>query len=212
MQLRVLGPVDARADRRSLALSGAKQRAVLAMLGLEANRTVSADHLIVWANSHRASAAKMLQNYVLRLRGLLGAGAGLEILTRWRDYELRIDPESVDVCRVERLLTAANRAAGGGAPVDAAREALALRRGPACRTWPTSRSRRRRSGGWRNSGWRRQSSDRRRPPPSDRGEINALVADAPLAGAFPRQRMLACIAVAARRRRTRPTAMRGGRW
>ena len=46
MQLRVLGPVEASADHRSLPLGGAKQRAVLAMLALEANRTVSADRLI----------------------------------------------------------------------------------------------------------------------------------------------------------------------
>jgi DNA-binding SARP family transcriptional activator/WD40 repeat protein len=133
MQLRVLGPVDARADGRPLALGGAKQRAVLAMLGLEPNRTVSADHLIegLWGEHPPSSAAKMLQNYVWRLRGLLGAESGAEILTRGRDYELRIDPESVDVCRVERLLREATRAAEAGEPVDAAREALALWRGPA---------------------------------------------------------------------------------
>ena len=153
MQLRVLGPVDALADGRSLALGGAKQRAVLAMLGLEANRTVSADHLIEgrWGEHAPPSAAKMLQNYVWRLRGLLGADAGAEILTRGRDYELRIDPESVDVYRVERLLREASRATESGEPVDAAREALASWRGPVG-TWPTSRSRRRRSGGWRSSG------------------------------------------------------------
>ena len=133
MQLRILGPVEARADGRSLALGGAKQRAVLAILGLEANRTVSADHLAegLWGEHPPASAAKMLQNYVWRLRGVLGSGAGAEILTRGRDYELRIDPESVDVCRVESLLGDATRAAEAGEPVDAARRALALWRGPA---------------------------------------------------------------------------------
>jgi WD40 repeat protein/DNA-binding SARP family transcriptional activator len=133
VQLRVLGPVDARADGRPLSLGGAKQRAVLAMLGLEANRTVSADHLIegLWGEHPPASAAKMLQNYVWRLRGLLDADAGAEIVTRGRDYELRIDPGSVDVCRVDWLLREATRAAEAGEPVDAAREALALWRGPA---------------------------------------------------------------------------------
>jgi len=133
MQIRVLGPVEARADGRSLALGGSKQRAVLAMLGLEANRTVSADRLIegLWGERAPASAAKMVQNYVWRLRTVLGEGAGAEIVTRGRGYELRIDPDSVDVGRFERLLAEASRAAGNGAPTDAAREALALWRGPA---------------------------------------------------------------------------------
>jgi DNA-binding SARP family transcriptional activator len=133
MQIRVLGPVEASVDGRSLALGGSKQRAVLAMLGLEANRTVSADRLIegLWGEHPPASAGKMVQNYVWRLRTVLGEDAGAEIVTRGRGYELRIDPDSADVGRFERLLTEAGRAAGEGAPTDAAREALALWRGPA---------------------------------------------------------------------------------
>src|SRR5215210_6522105 len=46
MRLSILGPVEASVDGRPVALGGAKQRAVLAMLGLEANRAVPADHLI----------------------------------------------------------------------------------------------------------------------------------------------------------------------
>jgi WD40 repeat protein/DNA-binding SARP family transcriptional activator len=133
MQLRVLGPVEASADGRSLPLGGAKQRSVLAMLGLEANRTVSADHLIegLWGEHAPASAAKMVQNYVWRLRTVLGEAAGAEILTRGGGYELRIDPDSVDVLRFQRLLAEAARSGGSGAPADAAHEALALWRGPA---------------------------------------------------------------------------------
>ena len=40
MQIRVLGHFEASVDDHPVALGGAKQRAVLAMLGLEANRTV----------------------------------------------------------------------------------------------------------------------------------------------------------------------------
>ncbi len=46
MHLRVLGPVEATSDGRSLPLGGAKARAVLAMLGLEANRTVPTERLV----------------------------------------------------------------------------------------------------------------------------------------------------------------------
>ena len=46
MQIRFLGHLEASVDDRPVTLGGAKQRAVLAMLGLEANRIVTADHLI----------------------------------------------------------------------------------------------------------------------------------------------------------------------
>ena len=127
MQICVLGPLELSVDDHPVALGGTKQRAVLAMLGLDANHAVTADRLIegLWGEEPPASAAKMVQNYVWRLRGALPAGAGAEIVTRGRSYELRIDRELVDVCRLERLVSEAAR--GGSA--DAAREALALFRG-----------------------------------------------------------------------------------
>jgi DNA-binding SARP family transcriptional activator len=109
------------------------------MLVLDANRTVSADHLVegLWGEHPPASAAKMVQTYVWRLRTALGAAGGPqrehgrpEILTRGRGYELRVDPDAVDVCRLERLLTIAGRGDGNGASAAAARDALALWRGP----------------------------------------------------------------------------------
>src|SRR3954454_748825 len=113
MQLCLLGHLEASVDDRPVVLGGAKQRAILAMLGLEANRTVTADRLIegLWGEDPPASAAKMVQNYVWRLRGVLADDGGAEILTHGRGYELRIDPELVDVRRVERLLAGGARRA-----------------------------------------------------------------------------------------------------
>src|SRR3954454_6777202 len=131
MQIRVLGHLEATVDDRPVVLGGAKQRAILAMLGLEANRTVTADRLIegLWGEDPPASAAKMVQNYVWRLRGVLADDGGAEILTHGRGYELRIEPDWVDVHRFEQLVSEAGRAAQAGEPGDAAREALALFRG-----------------------------------------------------------------------------------
>ena len=133
MQIRVLGHLEASVDDRPLALGGAKQRAVLAMLGLEANRTVTADRLIegLWGEEPPASAAKMVQNYVWRLRKLLADDGGAEIVTHGRGYELRIDRERVDVCRLERLVSEAAARPTARRPGGAAREALALLRGDA---------------------------------------------------------------------------------
>ena len=111
MRLSVLGHLEASVDDRPVALGGAKQRAVLAMLGLEANRAVTADRLIegLWGEQPPPSAAKMVQNYVWRLQKLLAGDGGAEIVTRGRAYELRIDRELVDVCRLERLVSEAAR-------------------------------------------------------------------------------------------------------
>jgi DNA-binding SARP family transcriptional activator len=88
MEIRLLGSVEASAGERPVALGGSKQRAVLAMLSLEANRVVSTDRLIegLWGEEPPASAGKMVQNYVWLLRKLLADGGDAEIVTRGRGY------------------------------------------------------------------------------------------------------------------------------
>ena len=173
MQIRVLGHLEASVDDRPLAFGGAKQRAVLAMLGLEANRAVTADRLIegLWGEAP-PSAAKMVQNYVWRLRKLLDDDGGAEIVTRGRAYELRIDREQVDACRLERLVSEAAR--GRGRRAGEARRARRSRCSAASRsrTSPTSRSRPRDPPARGAAPDRRRAGDRRRPgrrpPPGDR--------------------------------------------
>src|SRR5690349_3041046 len=120
MNIQLLGHVEAGAGGRPVPLGGAKQRAVLAMLALEAGTLVSADRLIegLWGEDPPPSAAKMVQNYVWRLRKVL---ADAEIVTRGRAYGLQIDRELVDALRFERLVGQATR----GEP-EVARQALAL--------------------------------------------------------------------------------------
>ena len=105
MDLRLLGPIEARRDERPIALGAPKQRAVLAMLALQVGRTVSVDHLAegLWGEQPPASAPKMVQLYVSQLRRLLG-GDGTEIVTRGRGYELRLAAGAVDAVEFERLL------------------------------------------------------------------------------------------------------------
>jgi WD40 repeat protein/DNA-binding SARP family transcriptional activator len=131
MRISILGHVEASVDDQPVTLGGAKQRAVLAMLGLEANRPVTADRLAegLWGEHPPQSAGKMVQNYVWRLRQTFADDGGAEIVTRGSGYELRIDRELVDVCRLERLVSEAARAAENGRANGAAREALALFRG-----------------------------------------------------------------------------------
>src|SRR4051794_29341834 len=105
MDLHLLGPVEATLDGRPIPLGAAKQRAVLAMLALQPNATVSVDRLVegLWGEEPPATAAKMVQLYVSQLRRLL-AGDGAEIVTHGRGYELRVPPDAVDAARFERLV------------------------------------------------------------------------------------------------------------
>src|SRR5262245_27706055 len=123
MNVHLLGPVEVRLDGRPIALGARKQRAVLAMLALQAGRPVPAARLAegLWGEEQPPSASKMVELYVHQLRRLL-AGNGAEIATRGRGYELRLSDGEVDATRFERLLGAARP-----------REALALWRGdPLC--------------------------------------------------------------------------------
>jgi predicted ATPase/DNA-binding SARP family transcriptional activator len=105
MRVRLLGPIEASLDGRTIPLGPPKQRAVLAMLALAPNTTVPVDRLIegLWGEDSPGSAAKMVQHYVSRLRRAV-AGADAEILTRGRGYELRLDPDQVDAVAFERLV------------------------------------------------------------------------------------------------------------
>jgi WD40 repeat protein/DNA-binding SARP family transcriptional activator len=123
LEIRVLGPIQASADGHPLVLGAGKPRAVLAMLALRPGETVSTDRLIdgLWGEGPPATAVKLVQLYVSQLRKALAAsGNGGEIVTRGRGYELRLDAGAVDAARFERLVAEG-----------AAREALALWRGPA---------------------------------------------------------------------------------
>ncbi len=118
MDVRLLGPLEVHLGEGPVELGPRKQRAVLAMLALEAGRTVSADRLAagLWGDEPPPSAPKMVQLYVSHLRRVLDGDAS--IATRGRGYELQLPEGAVDTVRLERLLEESR-----------AREALALWRG-----------------------------------------------------------------------------------
>jgi peptide/nickel transport system substrate-binding protein len=128
MKLQLLGPVEATIDGRPVSLGPKKQRALLAVLALNANETVSIDRLVdaLWGDRPPATARKMVQLYVSQLRPLLAEDSA-QILTQGRGYELRIDPTAVDVASFERLVEEA--AGDRSVPNDAAQAALTLWQG-----------------------------------------------------------------------------------
>ena len=104
----VLGPVEVRRDGEPVRLAGAKQRAVLAMLLLDANRVVPIERLRrgVWGDDAPEKTTSVLQVYVSQLRKLLGAET---IVSRAPGYLLAIAPESVDLSRFEALTARARK-------------------------------------------------------------------------------------------------------
>jgi predicted ATPase/DNA-binding SARP family transcriptional activator len=139
LAFQVLGPLEAVADDRRLALGPPQQRAVLAALVLRAGHVVGADALVdaVWAGRPPASAGNLVQGYITRLRGLLEpqrrqGGVPRVLVTRPPGYLLAVTPDQVDARRFERLVEAARPAwpARPGEVATQLREALRLWRGP----------------------------------------------------------------------------------
>ncbi len=130
MEFRILGPLEVVADGRPLALGGARQRALLALLLTRANQVVSTDRLIdeLWGERAPKAAANALQYHVSRLRKLLAPSHA--IITKEPGYLIRVALEELDLLRFERLVEEGQRS-----PPEAAarllRDALALWRGPA---------------------------------------------------------------------------------
>ena len=134
MEFRILGPLEATDGKGPIALGGARQRTVLAVLLLHENEVVSTDRLIdeLWGENPPQTAKTALQGYVSRLRRALG-GAGGSLVTHAPGYLLQVEPGQLDRDRFEALLGRAREDRAQGNAEGAAvllREALALWRGP----------------------------------------------------------------------------------
>jgi DNA-binding SARP family transcriptional activator len=133
IQARLLGPLEIEHAGRPLAVGGRAQRALLARLLLDANRTVSVDRLVedLWGEASPATAPKMVQIYVSMLRKALPAGT---LVTRSPGYAVELPPDAVDLVRFERLRERGQAALAAGSAAGASdllRQALALWHGPA---------------------------------------------------------------------------------
>jgi DNA-binding SARP family transcriptional activator len=133
LEFRVLGPLEVRGEKGLLPLGGRRERVVLALLLLTANRRVSSDELsaALWSESPPATASTAVQVVISRLRKLLGRGAQID--TDRGGYILRIDPAQLDLEWAERLVEEGRTALEEGHPEVAStrlREALELWRGP----------------------------------------------------------------------------------
>ena len=118
MDVAVLGPLELRGRTgETVPVAGARLRALLVLLALDANRAVSTGRLIdgVWGDDPPAAAANALQSLVSRLRR---AAPELIVEAMPNGYRLAIDADRIDAHRFTRLARESKPA-----------EALALWRG-----------------------------------------------------------------------------------
>jgi predicted ATPase/DNA-binding SARP family transcriptional activator/Tfp pilus assembly protein PilF len=135
LEVAILGPVTASDAGSPLRLGGPRQRALLAVLALNANAFVSEDRLLgdIWPNASRQAGKRNLKVYVSSLRKALGRGASC-LETRNGGYALVLKPEQLDAATFEDRLARGRHALAAGDPAAAAEHlgtALALWRGPA---------------------------------------------------------------------------------
>jgi DNA-binding SARP family transcriptional activator len=128
-RFRVLGDVEALVDGRRVDAGHARQQCVLAVLLVEAGRTVSVDQLLerAWGTAEPLRARNALSGYVSRLRRALA----VRISRRADGYRLEVDPDSVDLHRFERLVARARRGDDPESALALLEQALALWTGDA---------------------------------------------------------------------------------
>lgn len=121
MHFRMLGPLEATHDGRTIALRGLKQRATLAYLLLHANHVVPTSQLLdaLWpGDDPPMSARKMLQNAVWSLRSVLeeanGVDGGVSLETQAPGYILKVPPQSVDWLQFQQQAEAGRQVLAAG--------------------------------------------------------------------------------------------------
>ena len=132
----ILGSLEATRAGTRLLLGGAKQRTVLALLLINANRVVTTDEMIeaLWPGRAPGKPLTAIQGYVSELRRVLDADRPFEVVvTEPAGYRMPVDPDALDLFRLEALLRKGRDGLQSGVPDEAARaftSAIALFRGP----------------------------------------------------------------------------------
>ncbi len=136
LEFRILGPVEADADDRPVALPARQVRVVLAALVLAADQVVTSDRLIdmLWGERPPASARAALHNLIADLRRALGPAGPTTVATHGGGYILRSAGCRIDLRRFESLVSEGRDRLEMGDPAaagDLLRRALGLWRGEA---------------------------------------------------------------------------------
>ena len=114
IEFRLLGPLEVRLDGTPLQIGGPRQRALLAMLLLSANRVVSRDRLIdeLLPDASPATADHQLRVQISRLRRALCSNGREDkrLVTQSPGYLLEVAPGELDLHLFEQLVNEGDRA------------------------------------------------------------------------------------------------------
>jgi DNA-binding SARP family transcriptional activator len=108
----LLGPTEARRDGEPVALSGARRRALVARLLIDANRVVPAETLVadVWEDKTDPPAVATLQSHISQLRKVLGTCLTSDL----GGYTISLDLAGADLVEFERQAQAGMAGLSGG--------------------------------------------------------------------------------------------------
>jgi DNA-binding SARP family transcriptional activator len=112
----ILGSLEVRVSGKRIPITAPKQKAVLAVLLLEANNEVPVDRLTryVWDDLPPVAAQTTLQSYIYRLRQTLRPIGGVELQTNSASYMLRAGSEDTDLSYFRQLVGDARERARDG--------------------------------------------------------------------------------------------------
>ncbi len=145
VEIRILGPLEIEGDTGMPRLDSYRQRAVLGLLALEANRVTSIESLTdaVWDGEPPATARSQIQICISVLRRVLAdSGCPAAIETRAPGYRLVFDRSNLDSAQFDDLLAQARVEEQDGnltGALVALRMALRLWRGPVLADVPSGR-------------------------------------------------------------------------
>lgn len=110
MKISLLGPVSIETQGLLIPVGSMRVRSLLAILALNAGRTVSSAHLVeeIWEVDNLRNARNALQAAIARLRKVLaqpGDDEGPTLRTEPAGYRLEIDPELVDALLFVRIVS-----------------------------------------------------------------------------------------------------------
>ena len=127
LQFRILGPLEVSRDGAVVDVGARKQRAVLALLLLNANGVVPTERLIdeLWGDTPPETARSALQVYVAALRKTLG-DEGSALRTSAPGYVLDVETGALDLDRFTALRAEAQAAGDAERRSELLREALEL--------------------------------------------------------------------------------------
>ena len=140
LEFGLLGPLRVTRCRTPQSLGGRQQKAVLAILLIEANNVVSVDRLAdaIWGERVPKGSVTTIRTYIGHLRDIVEAGRSdaascRVLLTEPGGYRLRVDEATIDAVRFERRVHLGRSFLDAGQFADASTElsaALAMWRGP----------------------------------------------------------------------------------